>query len=1590
MEQLEDRRLLTLNTLLSFPGEDQATAGPIQPPDTVGDVGPDHYIQMVNALDGAHYTVYDKDDGSLITGPIRLGSLSSGALCANGLGDPIVLYDELADRWILTEFAAQGNGLCVYVSKTSDPVANMAFPQDNFYAYEFETLLFPDYPKYGVHPDAYFVSTNEGPPTAYALDRENMLQGLPARDPQQFITTRLPGNPDDGDHDTLYAFQSLTVADSDGDTAPPAGEPGYFMRHFDDEQHTPLAADPQRDFLELFEFDVDWEQPQNSSFRMTQRIAIQDYDSRFLNDGFAITQPVVGPGLDAIPQIIMHRLQYRNFGTHETLLGNFTVDAHGNAANDDHGGIRWFELRKDPNNPASTWSLYQEGDVAPDPTSRWMGSLAMNGAGAIALGYSVSDEVTSPGIRWTGRTDDDPMGQMFQGEVNLLRGDNFFLGFRWGDYSAMTVDPVDDDTFWFTTQYTTNSEWATQIFSLQIVDDTPPPPEPPEVTEVTIRGVKYNDLDGSGSRDPGEPVAGNFRIYVDFDGDGRFDLGEPTARTDIAGRYEITVDRPGTFFVREVERAGWIQTEPGAPDFGHEVVVPDDGPEVIFDFGNQAARDHGDAPESYATLREDNGPVHPILVGFNLGEEVDSEMDGIPTDDADGDDLNQLINDEDGVVFTSDLAPGFAATVDVTVETGDNSAGRLNAWVDFNRNGVFNPSEQIFANLRLDEGTHSLTYTVPASAQPGTTYARFRYGYMEDQTPRGADTAGEVEDYVLRILSETPEARDDEFTVLQNSTANTLDVLANDVTSINGPIFIADTGPTSNGGRVTISATARTLSYTPAAGFFGTETFTYRIEDQVEADDTATVTVQVLPALDEPQAIDDSFEVLTTDTNVALDVLANDLSGQDPPIGIFDFATLPSFGSAFIDRAGTSDPGDDVIRYTPGAVTPDTGTDQFSYIIEDALGVQSTATVTVHVVPTSLVNDVVDFRIQTSDLTGTAITAASVGQPFLLQVFVDDLRAPFPLSGVGAGYLDVLYDLGFVSIAGDVIPGNDYLNAASGDASLPGLIDEAGGFQTGLLPLGPDEVLLFSVPMTANAIGTATFKGDPADDLPDNATVLFEDPDQPGGGPRVVDLQEQRFTNTTLNIVGAGGLPLVIDDTFAGPNALPVNASNVMLDVLANDVEETNPPLTIFSVGVVGDLLPGESVTTNADDTMVVYTAPSAFSGTRQLIYTASNATGLSASATVTVEMGSTPKDVTFDVRTTNLAGAPISSIAVGQEFLLEILVEDSRTGVPADDMGVFAAYMDVLINSSLVSTVPELGSALGFEVMFGDNFNRNGLSGSDDRPNIVDEFGAFQNFDVPFEPLGPGPFPLAAIKFTADAAGTANFVLDPADLLPQHETLLFEPPSSVPFEDIFLDATSITITNGGGEGEFPYTNPVNRFDVNDDSFITPVDALLVINATNALGMGNLPNPGGSGGGEGEASGLADIGYIDVDRDMALTSMDVLTVINVLNSGGMAEGEAAADLSGGEGEFSPTPSYVGSASSSSGTSTVPIDRIVLRDHPERDGIWGGTQHAYRSPISTDAVFARWTYDGAADSSPASDDVIDDIYQGWSDPGEPLF
>jgi hypothetical protein len=400
------------------------------------------------------FAIYNKS-GTLLVGPAAINQLWSGAggLCeANNDGDPIVLYDPIADRWLLSQFAFTSTSSppwaeCIAISQTADPTGA-------YFLYEFTiTDSFPDYPKLGVWPDAYYMSANQNTYTAFAFDRAKMLVGQMATFQQFTGQTNL-----------------LLPSDLDGSFLPPSGSPNYFYT-FKDNSFPSHGGGVDR--LEVFAFHADFATPTNSTFTPVASVPIAGFS--YTVCGFfnlnCIPQPAPGENLDPFSEWPMFRLAYRNFISYEALVGNFTVNVGGNRA-----GIRWFELRK---SSGGSWTLYQEGTHAPDATNhRWMGSIAMDNDGNIALGYTVSSTSLNPSLRYATRLVTETLGTL-ESEVTLMAGGGAQTSSfnRWGDYSAMSIDPVDDCTFWYTGEYyatTSSFNWRTRVGSFTIPSCTPP------------------------------------------------------------------------------------------------------------------------------------------------------------------------------------------------------------------------------------------------------------------------------------------------------------------------------------------------------------------------------------------------------------------------------------------------------------------------------------------------------------------------------------------------------------------------------------------------------------------------------------------------------------------------------------------------------------------------------------------------------------------------------------------------------------------------------------------------------------------------------------------------------------------------------------------------------------------------------------------------------------------------------------------------------------------------------------------------------------------------------------------------------------
>ncbi len=414
----------------------------VNPADPAVDVGPNHVVQMINGGSGAYIEIYDKTNGNVVMSQVYFDNFMS---MPGGAGDPIVLYDERAQVWYLSEFSNSGNNMHLAVSSGSNPVTS------TWNTYSFNAPSFPDYPKWSIWEDALIITTNENNSRVYAINRADLLAGTPTT-AQSFNMTNFP----------TIGFQAATPVSLLGTTTPPAGTPPMVMRMRDDAWSASIPADA----LEIWTVNIDWATPGNSG--LTQ-IAVLNMNFPFDSElcGYTsfscIDQPSSGTNLDPLREVLMNRIMYRNFGTHESIVCTHVTDVSGS----DQAGIKWYELRR-TGGTSGSWSIYQESTYSPDGDSRWMPSIGLSASGNIGLAYNVSGASTFPSLRYTGRKECDPLNTMTEVETSLAVGSSPNGSNRYGDYNAMGVDPIDGETFWFTGMYNTASQWSTRIGAFDI------------------------------------------------------------------------------------------------------------------------------------------------------------------------------------------------------------------------------------------------------------------------------------------------------------------------------------------------------------------------------------------------------------------------------------------------------------------------------------------------------------------------------------------------------------------------------------------------------------------------------------------------------------------------------------------------------------------------------------------------------------------------------------------------------------------------------------------------------------------------------------------------------------------------------------------------------------------------------------------------------------------------------------------------------------------------------------------------------------------------------------------------------------------
>jgi hypothetical protein len=1571
IETLEDRCLLaaspallsTIEGLNSSDGIYNIGGVDASPPDPHGAVGPTHVVNVANrsiqwfTKDGERH-----GHTSLVNFFQPLRPLTPPFNPSANIFDPRVLYDQFAERFVV--MALERSSDAVATSRIMMAVSDDSDPNGTWYYSSINTLTnipsaedpleilphYADFAGMAVNSEAIFVTANmidvddeeqANGSRLWIIDKGIGKGGL-YENGRAAWTVHNPGLETRVDYtvnqENVGRLRSMYPAHIYG-SAPAAL--GTFLVMYDG------RTNMTDEFVDVIRVDNPLTNPQFRLFSINVGNLEEQPDPLEFDPPPEAPQPLVTTTLDVGDRRVYDAV-WRDGQLYFTAVA---VPFEGPDTN--QTTAYWFRLDTTAAyaSPARV-TLADQGPISGEdvafPSYTSFPSIAVDGFGNMAVSFALFGPGIFPSAFYALRTPDDPPGTL-RDSVMLAEGsdayelEDFDGLISWGRHTGLAIDPVDEVTFWTYNAYSLprfdlDGRWGSRWGSFRQGDV----PDLPAPGPTTIRGVAWQDLNGNGFLDEGEPVIPNGFVYVDLDGDGHVDLSEPTARTNAMGRYSITVEIDGPIIVREAPPLGWQSTYPGQPGLvwqppspaqdaspfwqnyfqggsndAHIIVIPEGGGGTIsnIDFGRIDTNfDWGNAPTPWPTLRDHDGARHPVVASYGLGQLTLATPDGQPNVDA-------AAPDNDGVDLPSAVAPGDNFAIQVT----NRGTGFLQGWIDWNGDGDWGDAgDQVLTNVQLTSpGTRSFNITVPANAKPGTTYARFRYGKQSNLTPTGASTReGEVEDYRIDILSLQPVAVDDFETVEQNSQNNPFMVLANDIPGAAGRANMRLTNVNTQGSSGTAviddngtptDFTDDFIRYTPGAGGFGSDSFTYTIRDEVSGlTDTARVSVDIVPFFgDFPFAVDDSYWLSPSQTVENLFVLRNDLPGPTRSISIPANGIDRTWTFGDVELVTVND--EQALRYRPNGFE---GTDQVRYTIIDAAGVTSTGTVTIHV-PTHTQDDVVKFDVKITDLDGNEITERDnlnrplidQGTEFRVELWVDDVRVPpgppdYPFAslaegGVFAAHLDLLFDAGLTAYSGDGrLEWNPiYANSRQVDSSIPGILNEIGAFSDTSSPLGSDPRMLFSATFLATSLGVASFRADPADIL-QNETLVY-------------------------------GL--------------------------------SNPPTTAIPFDRIG------------------------FGQT-------------------SIQVVPTRKLVEIQLVATDLNGNPLPNnvVQTGTEFLVSGFVQDIRETYPdgspfPDDLkGVFSAYMDVLYPTNLAAPVPSATSGFGYDIQFNPPFTEGQKAEFLTFSGMIDEVGAFRS-SAPILPNSPDPQLLFTTKFTAlfppGGIGSLTFTADPADFLPQNQVSLIrsgvvDPNTgvdlglNVPISQVsYVSTTPITVIGAAGEGE--YTNPNNPLDVNDDSYVTPMDALFVMNFLNTHGSMDLRNlPGG----EGETG---TIHYYDTNGDSVISPQDVLGVINYLNlvagQGGNGEGEGEAGWSPMADEIAALVMDAPAMATMIGMVDAAEARMLMAE-AEAESLQEGAAVDLNAPSVDDAYRLSSLQDGQDDREETSwyleDEVVQDVAQAW--------
>jgi chitodextrinase len=650
-----------------------------QPTDPSLAVGPNHVMVVYNT----GFMIYDKAGNQLQgqTAP-NPAIFPSGGCC-----DLTASYDNAANRWVLTFL---GNGAQIAVSDGPNPLTA------GWYVYTIAAIQ--DYQKLSIWSDGYYITENtSGSNKVWALERSAMLAGNPGA---KVLGFNLPGIVTSG----FFSPQVLNVTDNN---LPAPG--GATVVYLQDNAWSGVSTD----HIKVWTIDVDWNTTSNSTISSAQQIDTTPFISVFDNGSFSnLTQPNGGSAIDALQATIMNQAQFRKFGSYNSAIFNFVVDADASAA--ERAAVRWMEFRQSGDN--QPWSMYQEGTyTAPDGRHAWNASLAMDGQGNIGMGYtSMSGSTSSSTVRvssyFTGRSASDPLGTMTSSEQLIANGNGNFSGTRYGDYSKIDVDPSDDSSFWFITEYINNSRRGV-VGKFQIEVGPPDTEAPSSPTNLVASAITSN------------AASLNWNASTD--------------NVSVA-QYTVSID-------------GVVVGTTGNSNFDLTGLSPLTAYDATVNAQDAAGNSSGDAATSFTTI---NGPAVDYCdsASTNVNDEFISNVQ-----------LN-TINNSSGAQFYSDfsaistdLSEDDTYTLTVTPTwTGTVYPEGYAAWIDYNNDGDFDDAGELIWSKAPSSGTPNTgTFTVPNGTSGDAVRLRVSMKYNGIPTSCETFVYGEVEDYTV-VLSTAP------------------------------------------------------------------------------------------------------------------------------------------------------------------------------------------------------------------------------------------------------------------------------------------------------------------------------------------------------------------------------------------------------------------------------------------------------------------------------------------------------------------------------------------------------------------------------------------------------------------------------------------------------------------------------------------------------------------------------------------------------------------------------------------------------------------------------------------------------------------